>query len=352
MVLWIFSQGRAACTHLLAAWWGELDAMRQEMRRIVPFRHRPYLDLAIRNGIPAPTAAEGNPPEDFIRARRNTPVRLCLEPGLFLKRRLYLPRTAVWDARRILLLELERATPFSPADVFQGWTCEHLDETKVVVDHVIVRRDLLQPWLDYLSALHIPFVSEVGLGIDQPPGVELLGEVIRQNPHMRHLRRFRRLAFATMLSAALACVVAAHWRQSAALDQLASDLAAIQPKALEARKRRAELETISNRSAALRQYRLSFRSTLALWRELTGLVPDSAWLTELRIERDEIAISGFAQSSAVILERIEGSAGFEKAAFVSPVMKSPGESLERFAIRASLSNSSSPHGLSIEMKAP
>jgi general secretion pathway protein L len=351
MILWISEQGRLACAALLTAWWDELEGMWQGIRRILPVKPKPYVDLVIRKGDPAPELAENRPPS-FLQASRKKPVRLCLEPGLFLKRRLHLPRTALKDARRILLLELERATPFVPAEVFQGWICEFRDDSRAAVDHVIVRRDLLQPWLDYLSALNIPFASEVGLGTEKSSTVELLGEVIRQSPDMRRLRRLRLLAFATMLAAAISCLMAAHWRQSVALDRLASDLAAIKPKAVQVRTKLANLETMTERAAALRDYRRSFHSPLYLWRELTALLPDSAWLTELRMEKGEVTISGFARSSAALLESMETSAAFEKAAFVAPVMKPPGESLERFVIRASLSHSPPPPRLSILSKTP
>jgi general secretion pathway protein L len=352
MILWISQQAPSACAALLTAWWEELDGMWQEIRPLLPVKPRPYLDLVIRKGTPAPAPSVKNGPPSFLQASRKRPVRICLEPGLFLKRRLYLPKTALKDARRILLLELERTTPFSAADVFQGWTCEFLHNSKAVVDHVIVRRDLLQPWLDYLSALQVPFASEVGIGTDRPSTVDLLGELIRQNPHMRRLRRLRLLTFATMLATAMACLMAAHWRQSVALDQLTNELAAIKPKAVQVRTKLARLEIMFEQAAALRDYRRSFHSPLDLWRELTSLLPDSAWLTELRIERGEVTISGLAPSSAVLLEAMENSAVFEKAAFVSPVMKPPGESLERFVVRASLSNARPPPRLSILAKTP
>ena len=334
------------CTSLLVAWWEELGAIWHEMRRFLPLRRKQYVELSVRKGAPVHSPPINNARISLTTSRwilglfkdgsQRAPVRLCLEPNLFLKRRLKLPKTALKDVRRILLLELELSTPFLPTDVFHGWTCSNTDGGEIQVDHVIVKRNLLQPWLDYLFAQHIPFASQVALRADEPLLVELLGDVLRQHPQFRRLRRIRLLAFSMMVAGTISCLVVAHWRESAALDRLVSDVELMKQQATQVRAKLSDLDKISHRTAALHSYRASFPSTLMLWQELTNLLPDSAWLTELKIEKAEIIISGFAQSSAVLLEAIEKAPAFEKVAFASSVMKAPGESSERFTIRAAL----------------
>jgi general secretion pathway protein L len=66
---------------------------------------------------------------------------------------------------------------------------------------------------------------------------------------------------------------------------------------------------------------------------LTRLLPDSAWLTDLRIDGDTVDISGFSKSAASLIPILETSSVFSEAAFTSAVTRDPSEAKERFSMK-------------------
>jgi general secretion pathway protein L len=347
------------CTALPTLWLRELKSMWRSLARPWLEGGSPFVDLDIHKDSPLRLAREPLLPEttpgilSLFKMRRKPLLRLRLAPGLFLRRQITLPTAASKQISHILLLDLERATPFTSEDVFHGWTCRNSDDgAQVLVDHIIVRRDLLTPWLDFLFSNRILFSSEVAIQADEPLSVELLRDVIAQHPPFRRLRRIRLAAFCTLLAAAVFSLTVAHLRQSVALNQLTNELDSMKGKATEIRTRLSQLENMAQQAAMLRDRRRDLPSAIMLWEELTDLLPDSAWLSELRVQKGEVSISGSAQSSAAILELMEASSTFEKAAFVNSTTQPSHDGLERFTIRAALTMPSQAQRTSSLLKTP
>jgi general secretion pathway protein L len=72
-----------------------------------------------------------------------------------------------------------------------------------------------------------------------------------------------------------------------------------------------------------------------LLRELTGLIPDSAYLTEYTFRERTIEITGLAPSASQLLPVLEGSPLFSGVEFSAPIV-AQGAGLERFRIRLRL----------------
>src|SRR5262249_26816116 len=66
---------------------------------------------------------------------------------------------------------------------------------------------------------------------------------------------------------------------------------------------------------------------------LTKLLPDSVWLTDLRLENGVLDITGLAKSGAALLPLFEHSPLFADAAMASGVNFDPQENKERFSLR-------------------
>ena len=67
--------------------------------------------------------------------------------------------------------------------------------------------------------------------------------------------------------------------------------------------------------------------------ELARILPDTAWLTDLRIEGDTVEISGLSTSAANLLPVLERSPHFVDAALAAPLTLDPREDKERFSLR-------------------
>src|SRR5438034_10483005 len=79
------------------------------------------------------------------------------------------------------------------------------------------------------------------------------------------------------------------------------------------------IESSSQRIASLRKAKLDAPSPLAVWAELTRLLPDTAWLASLAISQSSVTIDGTAQSAENLIALLDGSPMFEDVAFTGPV---------------------------------
>jgi general secretion pathway protein L len=326
------------CSVLLALWRRELGIIWRSLRIPSLGGRNRFVDLDIGKNSPVPLAPEVLLPQSATRVpslfRRKPVLRFRLGPGLFLRRRITLPIAASRQISHILLLDLERATPFKANEVFQGWTCRIGNGAQLVVDHIIVRCDVLKPWLDFLFSHRISFSSEVAIQAHESLSVEMLRDVIAQHPPFRRLRRVRTAAFCALLAGAISCLTIAQLRQILALSELTIQLESVRRKASDIRAKLSQLENMARQAAVLRDRRRDMPSAVGVWEELTGLLPDSAWLSELRIQKGEVTISGSAQSSAAILELMEASSTFENAVFVNQTTQPSENGVEKFTIRA------------------
>jgi general secretion pathway protein L len=122
-------------------------------------------------------------------------------------------------------------------------------------------------------------------------------------------------------------------RQAAELESLEQRLAAVEA---EAKRVNDEVEAIAASSRELfllRAERAASVFPLAVWAELTRIVPDGAWLAGILIDGNEVTIDGNAGSAERLIALIDNSPFFEQVSFTGPVTKLPGGDTDRFSIR-------------------
>jgi general secretion pathway protein L len=278
----------------------------------------------------------------LLELRRHSPslgraLGLRLSPELVLMRDATLPTAALSKVEHILKLEIERLTPFAAADVCQGWSIvERASSTdEASLHHVIIKRAILEPWLDFCRSQDIdlsPWLKFTHLS-----DAVYVPEIDQFNrDRARGHRRLRDLAAAAAAAAIVLLIGAAYWRQSIALAELSRAVELADDHAASVRAALSRLEISSRHHAALRRHREERLHVSELLGTLTELVPDSAWLSELRIGRDGIALSGYASSAVELLGRIEASPLLERAVFTTSVTMAPDGSMEQFSIQAAL----------------
>ena len=74
---------------------------------------------------------------------------------------------------------------------------------------------------------------------------------------------------------------------------------------------------------------------LEAWKELTRLVPDTAWLQTLHFKDNQVTASGQAQSASGILQAINQSPHFQQPEFITAITKNK-QGREAFQIRMRL----------------
>jgi general secretion pathway protein L len=99
------------------------------------------------------------------------------------------------------------------------------------------------------------------------------------------------------------------------------------------RKRLQDADSLSQRIGVLRLRRAEGVRLIALWEEVTRLLPDTAWLTDVRVENDVLWIDGYARSASELVGIIASSPMFSGVALSAPVTREEPRASERFQIR-------------------
>jgi general secretion pathway protein L len=96
------------------------------------------------------------------------------------------------------------------------------------------------------------------------------------------------------------------------------------------------LASVTDRSRreveTLRSFEAQHVRALPVLRELTELLPQDVWLTNVTIDRKGIELAGFANSASQLIPLLEASPTFDRVEFTSPVTK--GRDKEQFRLKA------------------
>lgn len=92
----------------------------------------------------------------------------------------------------------------------------------------------------------------------------------------------------------------------------------------------------------IEQFKHARPMALSVVKELTELVPKTAWTTRIRITETGADIEGYAKSASALLPILERSQYFRKVEFSSPIMRDVKMDADRFAIKMEIKGSSPP----------
>lgn len=270
------------------------------------------------------------------KRHRKKPFGIRLPAEACLLRTLQIPRAAMKDAARILALDLERCTPFKKADVYTAFQpCwDQMPSAKMeVIRQAVIPRTRVDPLLARLRDLgctvsYIEFrSSEEGAAI---PTISLLA-----SPSGMLFPRSlvtKLLAGAIVLLSISAAIIYSQ-KHIRALAEAETQAQEIRDRAESVRNRIQRSEETIQTLAKLHRMKREGVTTLQVLEELSRILPDTAWLTDLRIDGNEVEISGMASGAANLLPVLERSGFFSQAALTSPLTLVPSENKERFSIR-------------------
>jgi general secretion pathway protein L len=279
-------------------------------------------------------------------ARSGGPIGIRLPRNACLVRRIELPAAARADFAKILKLDLERSTPFRLQDVY----CDHVVENgaprhgKIWVRQVVVKREHLDPLVRQLagSGVSVAFADcWDDAGKDGLP-IDLLHST-RQEPSGGARRRLSPAvvlaAFALVLSGSAVAIGLA--RYEAALQRLEQETDTAKANALAVRRSLTNVEGSLGQVAELR--RLKARPpVIHVLNELTRMLPDTAWVSYLKVEADVIEVTIVAPATGELLALFERSPLFTGASLTAPVTYDPAGQSERATMRMTLKPTAEP----------
>jgi general secretion pathway protein L len=270
---------------------------------------------------------------------------LRLGRGQALRRQVELPAAARESLRETLGYELDRITPLPAEELYFDHRLLGLDEAGQMLTvelaaaerrKVEAARRLLEGW----------GLSVERVGLDPGTGDEAmvfdLGAAEPGSGLGRGSRRATLLlsSLAAALLAAIAVLPLAGKRADA--EALGESAERGRRAVAELERIRLETEGIVARASFVPDRKAARPAAVEVLLEVTRVVPDGSWLSQLRISGPELRIAGFSPAASALLERVEASPLFRAARFQSPTTRDAQAAVERFEILAEIVERPSP----------
>jgi general secretion pathway protein L len=259
-----------------------------------------------------------------IRPKR-TRIHLGIAPSQVLRRTIDLPVSVVENLREVLELELDRHTPFRPADVYFDHRITGFDDggRRVLVELMVVPRKLADRALAVARALGFP---PDRTGVAGEDGINFLNSGDRDTDSPGQTRTTR-----IALALGLALLLLLPWfalkytarQEEMRMNELRQEAAATD-------KLRGEVQMLLKRDRNLPLRKQSGPMLMSVLEELARVLPDKTWIAELRMEGDKLSLVGYSASASALIAIIEQSDLFSGTDFGSPVMPDPALHAERF----------------------
>jgi Tfp pilus assembly PilM family ATPase/Tfp pilus assembly protein PilN len=125
-------------------------------------------------------------------------------------------------------------------------------------------------------------------------------------------------------------------RQRLELQRIRDSIEQLRPNAEATVQLRQQAEKIKRQIQILTNETNKKPGTLETFRELSQIIPGSAWLSNLDYEEKKLVISGYAQSASGLIPVLEASPLLEKVKFSAPINVDPYMQRERFQIEAEI----------------
>jgi general secretion pathway protein L len=270
--------------------------------------------------------------------RRAAEIVIELPQDRVLRREIDLPVVVTENLREVLSFEIDRHTPFQAEEVAFDYRVLRTDAAaqRIAVELAVVPRAMLDQAVALANALGAP-PDRVAVGGDAGQ-LNLLRQMEADIDERPGLRLAPALAGLAIILAAIAIYLPLRAQQRMA-EALAREVA-------ESRAAVADIETLRVRATAalertqfLSDQRAGKPSFVSLLNEITERLPDGTWLTQLRMQGNQVTFTGFSPEAAALVAGLEDSPQLSEVRFASPVTVDPHVGLERFNLSATVTAS-------------
>jgi general secretion pathway protein L len=294
----------------------------------------PDVVFRISNGKPIPSL-----PADWESVFRGGRVEFLLKPDRVLFRPLDFPKRAADFLDGMIRSQIDRLTPWAASDAVFGWSApSDISNERIQLTLAATSKSKIQPLVQLATSLGAAFVTvstESRSGEGLPVKFKIFESALSNAIGGRvDVPRTLRLTVLGAGCAAMASLMLATYVGSA-LD--------VEQQQLSRRitERRAALRLGQAAAGGSAQSLLEKRkqttpSSVMVLEAISRVLPDTTYVTELRIEGDKVQVIGISQDAPSLIRLMEQSPQFSRATFFAPTTRAQNDPGERFHIEVHL----------------
>lgn len=256
--------------------------------------------------------------------RKQVMVGPVIGRDLFFLRDLSIPRAVLSALPKILEQEVQRRTPFQLSDIWHA-AVPTVEGTADILNmaHWIIRKDHAEAALAEvgLNASEVDFLASSAANGEVVPIIAFCATGKEDPPWAR---RAVNILAAAGLGVVMLGGVAFEWCQ-------ASVRSGIEASLIEARENAQGSQGGSSQAARLFAIKAD-AGVLEIWDELSRILPDHTFLTEMRIAEGGVTVSGFSADAARLVRIVDQSPLFSGAMLAAAITPDATEHRDRFSI--------------------
>jgi general secretion pathway protein L len=296
----------------------------------------PEISFRLAHGRPKPPL-----PADWEAAFRGSRIEALMTTGKLLFRSLDFPKQAVDFLDGMIRTQIDRLTPWTAEDVVFGWSPPSaVANERVELTLAATSKQEIQPLVQLATG--VGAASIAGFALHPAEGgagakIRVFDQPLRDSAGRAvDVPRMLRVVLLSAGLAAAASLIATTYVGSA----LESELQQLTRRISE---RRASLRLNPNAGGSalglLAKRKQTGPSSVVVLEALSQALPDSTYVTELRIEGDKVQLVGMTQDAPSLIRLIEKSPQFARATFFAPTTRAQNDPGERFHIEAHITPS-------------
>jgi general secretion pathway protein L len=258
-----------------------------------------------------------------------------------------LPEAALENLQQVVGFELDRYTPFKREQVY--YTAISLGKTgfgQIQVLLVLTPQVILDDLLAQLNAwgvqpARIEYASIQSAYPDTEGTYNLLPE--RYQPNTNPLEKSVHWLLNTVLIVLLVAVmVYPVWQEQLAVDFLKAQIKSLEKDTRQVDQQQLEIDALRDETQKLISIKTQTPQLVPVLNELTHLLKNDTWLSNLQYSEKHMQITGQSPSASSLIGLLEASPYFSKVSFVSPLTQDKVTGFERFQISMEVSYEQEP----------
>jgi general secretion pathway protein L len=342
----------AELKHLFAVWMSGVAAALEAVmawiapqRRIVLVEHEANTYAArassVRKGAPLPRLAfrldhgrvEPAPAGEWRTAFRGSRIDILMRPDQVLFRAVDFPKQAADFLDGMIRAQIDRLTPWTTSEAVFGLTQPApIAGDRIALTLAATSKQKIEPLVRLAQDLGAASVVGRVAPADAADGTEpvtLFERRLNGTSAIDAPRLLRVALLGTCLAALVSFAISSYVVGSLEAEQ----------QELQARiaQRRASLQLNQGGGSAetlLARRKQTSPSSVMVLEGISRVLPDTTYVTELRIEGDKMQVAGLTQDAPSLIRLIEQSPQFTRATFFAPTTRAPEDPGERFHVEA------------------